>query len=219
VPTGTLLRIAVDGTGEPARIGPEDLTSPIVPSSVHGAMLLAWPLLGRNDVLEVDMPNRRVRPWLQTKTLERNGEISPDGRWVVFEANTLAQPGQFNIYVRPLLNPGSAVTQISTGGGTQPAWSRDGAEIFYIAPDGALMSARVEAGATLVAFNPRRVIEDRYYYGVNTGVWAGRMYDVSKDDRRFLMIKNALPDRSTSTASILVTQHWLEELKQLVPAK
>ena len=43
------------------------------------------------------------------------------------------------------------------------------------------------------------------------------MYDVSKDGKQFLMIKDALPDRSTANASIIVTHNWLEQLKRLAP--
>ena len=41
---------------------------------------------------------RRVTPLVQTPFAERNGIVSPDGRWLAYEAN---DSGQFEIYVRP----------------------------------------------------------------------------------------------------------------------
>jgi hypothetical protein len=48
----------------------------------------------------------------------------------------------------------------------------------------------------------------------------GRMYDVSLNGQRFLMIKesNAAAERPPSPRIILV-QNWFEELKRLVPTK
>jgi hypothetical protein len=42
-----------------------------------------------------------------------------------------------------------------------------------------------------------------------------RTYDISRDGQRFLMIKNnaGSSDRSSSPASMIVVQHWFEELK------
>jgi hypothetical protein len=45
----------------------------------------------------------------------------------------------------------------------------------------------------------------------------GRSYDVSPDGRRFLMIKEGGPGGTASPASLVVVQHWFEELKRLVP--
>ena len=47
------------------------------------------------------------------------------------------------------------------------------------------------------------------------GVRDRRTYDVSPDGRRFLMIKQAANE--ATAPQIIVVQHWLEELKRLVP--
>ena len=39
-----------------------------------------------------------VTPLVKTLFGERNGEVSPDGRWLAYEAN---DSGRFEIYVRP----------------------------------------------------------------------------------------------------------------------
>lgn len=84
-----------------------------------------------------------VQLLVQTPFFERNGEISPDGRWLAYESN---ESRQFEIYVRPFPNVSGGRWQISTGGGRQPVWARSGQEVFYLAPTGALMSVRVQRG-------------------------------------------------------------------------
>ena len=43
-------------------------------------------------------PTSDVRPLVQTRFNELNGEISPDGRWLAYQSN---ESGQDEIYVRP----------------------------------------------------------------------------------------------------------------------
>ena len=113
--------------------------------------------------------------------------------------------------------PNDRMIEVSTGGGTQPAWSRDGTELFYVGRDRALYSVKFDP-ATGVVDTPRRTLPSQYFHGAMSGLYAARMYDVANDGR-FLMIKDAPPDRSTARAGIVVTQNWLEELKRLVPSK
>ena len=122
--------------------------------------------------------------WCRRPLVERNGEISPDGRWLAYESN---DSGQFQIFVRPFPDVNKGKWQVSTAGGTQPLWARNGQELFYLAPSGALMSVPVERGTTWTAGTPTRLIDAQYYVGVGTNV--ARTYDVSPDGKRFLMIK------------------------------
>ena len=56
-------------------------------------------------------------------------------------------------------------------------------------------------------------------YFTNPGGFLGRMYDVSPDGQRFLMIKAPGTDVGAAMPALIVVQHWDEELKRLVPAK
>jgi serine/threonine-protein kinase len=158
---------------------------------------------------------REVRPLIQTPYNEQNAEISPDGRWLAYESNN---SGQVEIYVRPFPNVDSGLWQVSTGGGTKPLWARNGQELFYRSPTGAVMSVRIERGATWAASTPTTLFEGRYFLGGATFL---RTYDVSPDGRRFLMIKlgGGGSDETAAPASLIVVQHWFEELKRLVPTK
>jgi hypothetical protein len=157
---------------------------------------------------------RRVETLVQTTFIERNPEISPDGRWVAYQSD---ESGQFEIYVRPFPDANSGRWPISTGGGTRPLWARRGGELFYVAPDGTLMRVLVEGGSTFRAGNPTKLFEGRYYM---TEGGPGRQCDISSDGQRFLMIKRGGGSNQTAAPpGIVVVQHWFEELKRLVPAR
>ena len=134
-------------------------------------------------------------------------EVSTDGRWLAYQSD---ESGQSEVYVRPFPEVDGGRWQVSTGGGTEPLWARSGKELFYIGSSDAMMSVAVEGGATFRAGNPTRLFEWPYFRGVD------RTYDVSPDGRRFLMIKPVGPEQTTAS-SIIVVQHWTEELKRLVP--
>ena len=52
-----------------------------------------------DDVMQVELDGtHRVTPLVQSPFAERNGIVSPDGRWLAYEAN---DSGRFEIYVRP----------------------------------------------------------------------------------------------------------------------
>ena len=151
-----------------------------------------------------------MTPLLQTKFDEGNGTVSPDGRWLAYESNS---SGRFEIYVRPFPNAGEGLWQVSTMGGTQPLFARSGTEVFFVGPDGALMRVPVEAsGPTWRAGTPVRLFDGRY---VTVGS-IGRTYDVSPDGQRFLMIKAAGADATAAPPSLIVVQHFDQELRRLV---
>jgi serine/threonine protein kinase/Tol biopolymer transport system component len=146
-----------------------------------------------------------VTPLVQTSFSERNGEVSPDGRWLAYEAN---DSGQFDIYVRPFPDVSSGHWQVSMGGGTRPLWARNGQELFYLNPAGALMRVGVARGPTWAASTPTRLLEGRYGAGPNQN---GRTYDIAPDGRRFLMIKPVGTEQTAVPTSLVVVQNWLEE--------
>jgi serine/threonine protein kinase/Tol biopolymer transport system component len=157
-------------------------------------------------------------PLIQTTFTNRNADVSSDGRWVAYESN---DSGQFQIYVQPFPNVSGGRWQISTAGGTKPRWARSGRELFYVDATGALMTAPVQITAAFSAATPAKLLEAKYFHGVQQG----RSYDVSRDGQRFLMIKDvpatdADGQPTTQTqASMVVVLNWFEELKQRLPLK
>ena len=53
-------------------------------------------------------------------------DFSPDGHWVAYTSN---ESGSFEVYVQSFPDPGQK-HRVSSDGGFDPAWSRDGREIF-----------------------------------------------------------------------------------------
>lgn len=81
------------------------------------------------------------RPLVQTPFAEVNGEVSPDGRWLAYQSNA---SGHDEVYVRRF--PEGERVPVSTGGGRTPVWARDGQELLFRSPDGAVMAVDVEPG-------------------------------------------------------------------------
>ena len=152
-----------------------------------------------------------TQPLVSTTFNEQGGEVSPDGHWLAYFSN---ESGQDEVYVRPFPKVDGGRWQISTGGGTRPAWARSGRELLYLTPT-ALMSVSVQTTPTFSAGNPQKVFDGVFYAAVAT-----RTYDVSADGQRFLMIKNTASTGETAPpASMVVVEHWTEELKRLLPVK
>ena len=84
--------------------------------------------------------DKKPFPFLKTPFDERNGQFSPDGKWIAYQSN---ESGRFEIYVLPFPGPGEKF-QISSNGGAQPRWNRNGKEIFYVSLDSKMMAAPVK---------------------------------------------------------------------------
>jgi serine/threonine-protein kinase len=178
---------AADGTGSATRL--TDSANPQLPTGItaDGTRVIFYeltPTRQRDLRLLRLTPTPRVEPLLETSYEERGGIVSPDGRWLAYESNS---SGRFEIEVRPFPNVGAGQWQVSNAGGVQPLWARSGRELFYVTPDGALMTVPVEPrGATWSAGSATTLVEERYYTGAAVNV--SRQYDVSPDGQRFLML-------------------------------
>ena len=213
---GSLYWQAADGTGSAERL----TESPNYqrPSAVlpDGIRVLLWEAGAKTatDVMMLTLEkDRRVHPLIQGPVVERNAEVSPDGQWLAYESNDSGQP---QVFVRPFPDVNKGKIQVSTAGGAQPLWARNGQELFYIAPGDGLMSVPVKRGTTWTGGTPAKLIDAPYFRG--GGGNDSRMYDVSPDGKRFLMIKQDVSADQPATR-IVVVQHWFEELKHLVPTK
>ncbi len=156
--------------------------------------------------------DRKPLSFLRTQFNEGDGRFSPDGRWVAYDSD---QSGKSEIYVLPFdeANPGAsaagALHQVSKEGGITPHWSGDGKEIFYLAPDGYLMSVPVSVvGGAFQPGTPQRLFKSP---ATGEGSW-----DVAADGKRFLI---AAPPSSGSTATPAsrpyhVVVNWTELLKR-----
>jgi eukaryotic-like serine/threonine-protein kinase len=152
--------------------------------------------------------DRRPRLFLQTPYNEYAPAFSPDGRWLAYGSDETGRP---EIYVRPFPGPGGKV-QISTEGGVQPVWARNGRELFYRNGD-KMMSAAIEARPMLSAAKPELLFEGHYEPGIFP---FEPNYDVSPDGKRFLMVKGS--EQESAATQLNVVLNWSDELRRLAPA-
>jgi Tol biopolymer transport system component len=151
--------------------------------------------------------NRDPRPLLQSPFAEMSGRFSPDGRWMAYVSN---ETGQFEVYVQTFPTSGGK-WQISSGGGVQPRWRKDGKMLYFMSlgtavdrqvmavdiatsPDGAL-KAGVAQG--LFAVNPVNLLTDR------------NSWDVTPDGQRFLVNTSTAQAQTGQVAPVIVVVNWL----------
>jgi hypothetical protein len=72
----------------------------------------------------------------------------------------------------------------------------------------------VRLGATLTFAPPAKLLDGARYVGGGSAL-GGRTYDVNHDGSQFLMIKRPIP--SDTAASLVVTEHWFQELQSRLP--
>ncbi len=134
--------------------------------------LWVWPL----------SPGGQPSPYLDSSANEVTAAFSPDGHWVAYDSD---ESGVKQVYVRPFTGEraNGAKWQISTLGGGTPRWA--GNEIFYLALDGKLMSARVRTEkASITAVPPQVVLDSEPSHGA---VVQFPRFDVTTDGTRFVL--------------------------------
>ena len=150
--------------------------------------------------------DRTPFPYLVTEFEEAHAQFSPDGHWVAYAST---EGGRAEVYVQsfPI---GGGKWQVSTLGGDQPMWRRDGKELFYVSPDNSLMSVSVSAGgATLDFGRPALLFATVMPVG---GIADDRNnYAPSPDGQRFLI--STLAD-STNLQPLILVLNWGSELKK-----
>jgi serine/threonine-protein kinase len=134
--------------------------------------------------------------------------LSPDGRWLAYISD---ESGVGEVYVRPFPDVDSAKFPISSAGGREPLWSRDGRELFYRNIRGDMYAVSVAAGPGfnhsaphLLFLDPGMVLQEFY-----------RSYDVHPDGKRFLMLSSG----NFESHALKVIFNWRQEIEALEKAR
>jgi len=161
----------------------------------------------RGDIWILPMTGERTpRPWLNMSFEEDGARFSPDGRLVAYATD---QSGSREVWVR--YADASAPVRVSSGGGREPVWSRDGRELFY--QSGArLMAAPLLQTSPDVRFGAARIVLDGGF--LTSSQNTPRTYDVGRDGR-LLMIQ---PLGEAPRPSFVLVLNWFQELRRLFPA-
>ncbi len=159
------------------------------------------------DIYELSLKDpSKLRTVLKTPAYEGGAQLSPDGHWLVYVSN---DSGQNEIYLRPYPGPDRR-WPVSTQGGTQPKWNPNGKEIFY-RNGSKMMAVDVSTAANVTLSPPRVLFEATYAFG--TGITIAN-YDVTRDGRRFLMVKN-----EPGAGRLNLVLNWFEDLMRLAPPR
>jgi Tol biopolymer transport system component len=156
---------------------------------------------GRLDALPL-FGDRKPFPIVQFPASLNMPNFSYDGKWVAYNSD---ESGTWQIYAVsfPAANQ---KRQISTNGGVQPRWRRDGKELCYMALDGKIMAVDIKADAKIESGNPRMLFE--------TGLMVdptNAQYAVTADGQRFLLLKSL---SETTPIPITVAVNWTRLLQK-----
>lgn len=142
-------------------------------------------------------------PFLQTVYNEGGARFSPDGRWIVYQSD---ESGKGEIYVRPFPTGEAGKWQVSTSGGLQPRWRKDGKELFYISTEKMmLMAVDIMPGTAFESGVPRPLFDMPLATLADDS-----LYDVSPDGQRFIV---STPPGRTYPSTITVVLNWMSDLK------
>lgn len=151
---------------------------------------------------------RKPTPYLNTRFNESQGQFRPSpasAQQSIAYSSDESSPGHYQIYVQSF-PAGAGKFQISTSGGAQPRWWRDGKELFYIGADGRLMAVDVKTAPGFEVSAPRALFEARMCAGFIGSTYF--RYDVSADGNRFLINQIAGSWDASAAAPITVVVNW-----------
>jgi len=143
--------------------------------------------------------DRKAVPLIHTEFSERGGSITRDSQWIAYTSN---DKGRDDAYVRRF-DPATMSSVgdqflVSKDGGTIPLWRENQKELFYLAPDGTMMSVEVSTVSGFHARDPQALFKAP----------PGAFYDVTPDGQKFLI---PVPQSLTTTYNVVL--NWMSDLK------
>jgi Tol biopolymer transport system component len=187
---GRLARRAANGTGD-------DEVLFDTGSGTEALALLDWSPDGRDilfaraevttfatvsEVWALPMSGERTPiPVLKTGFRIRSATISPNGAWLAYSTT---ESGSDQVMVQSFPDTNRGKLRISSAGGVEPRWRRDGRELYFLTPDGTMMVVAVTPDATTFRYEPPRAL---FETGAKLAPFPGFYYDVTPDGQRFVV--------------------------------
>jgi len=193
-----------DGSGAEEEIGGKEKVRQMVgwDWSRDGKYLLERK---ENELWYYTPSDRESKPYVQGQYAVRNAQFSPGGKFVAYASN---ETGGWEVYVTPFPAANSK-WQVSHGGGEEPRWGRDGKELFYLSPEGTLMSVKVNLGSSFEAMTPVALFQSRRRQKISSqDVFT---YAIGNDGNRFLF--NTIVDRRQA-APLWIVQNWAQQMEK-----
>jgi hypothetical protein len=157
---------------------------------------------GRSDLWWVDVtPSGYSAPNLFLSDGARNvGPVfSPTAPLLAYSSD---RTGQDEVYLRRFPTDAARWT-LTHEGGSLPAWSADGTEVFYRAPDGAIWSVPVRARPEVTVGPPRKELD-----AAESGAETLRGFELSADGKRILVVRRS---DAGHNMHLIVVRDWLSE--------
>jgi Tol biopolymer transport system component len=136
------------------------------------------------DIIALKTGSTTPVPLVTTPAPELFPALSPDGRWLAY---TSSESGQPEVYVRPFPETSSAKWQISTAGGSEPAWASTGRELFYLNGKVEMVSAEIHVSPSF-SVGAQHVLFPASQFARPGPVPS---FSLSPDNKRFLMVRES----------------------------
>jgi Tol biopolymer transport system component len=204
-----LFQMPLQGVREPAPLLRTKTTKTPNDASPDGRYLLYREFNPgtRGDLKIVSLdgdPTPRV--FIATADDETNGDFSPDGRWVAYASD---ESGHKEVYVASFPDPARRF-RVSADGGSQPRWSRDGKELFYVRSGQLLACAVDRKGDELTFGESRPLFPLPLFWSIDTASDIITRYDVAPDGRFFALLRAG--DEEPKPLTLVL--NWAETLKK-----
>ena len=162
---------------------------------------------GAGDVLGIRTSGDTTPVSLAATTFtEMHPAVSHDGHWLAYTSN---ESGTNEVYVRPFPAASGGRWQVSNDGGTQPVWSRDGRQIYFLDGAGRLVVAEVQTAPSfevirrLPLFDAVRFVVDAFH----------QSYDITPDGQAFYFARGRASNRSSEMPRAVLVEHWFTDLR------
>jgi hypothetical protein len=162
-----------------------------------------------SDIWLLETETKKPTKWTKTPQCNEWGAaFSPDGKWIAYTSD---QMGRHEVYVREF--PTGQTEKI--GAGSEVAWRPDKQKMeLYYRNGKQFIRAQIQTEPQF-KFEKEVLFNDVF---LKTRFPGQRNYDVSKDGKRFLMIKQ-IDGQAAPITQLKVVNNWFEELKRLVPTE
>jgi Tol biopolymer transport system component len=197
----------VDGTGDRAVIVADNVfMSSTSPDGQHVLVTRDSPgTLGDLFDLEVgpdgqSRPGSSPKPFLTQDRQQRYADISPDGRFVVYDSN---ESGRYESFATRFPKA-EGKWRVSKGLGLWPRWSTKGDRIFYTDDEGRIVEVDIRFDPSFQVSAPRIVI-DAPAFGADP---RRDGFERSLDGQRFLVARSRQVDKLRS--SMFLIEHWVD---------
>jgi Tol biopolymer transport system component len=164
-------------------------------------------------LLPLDPDNRQPIPLANSFSNETHAQFAPNGRWVAYMSQEEGRPEIFVQEIGPDGSRGDIRRKVSREGGWEPEWAPDGTELFFRSFDGSSLLG-VSVDPDTLEIGQQEVVLHDVSFPASDDWGEASLYEMSPDGERFLVL---LEDVGPERAKLVVVEHWLEELKRLVP--